>query len=368
MKKMKIRIALYWLVLSVMIVLSGCEKENNEPTPLPPEAGYSTGVFIINEGPFQTGTGTINYLDRFNSGTQEKVFQFANDGIPLGNIVQSMNVEPVTLNAYIAVNNANKIEVVDLNTFISVQTIENIPSPRYIEFGNNGKAYISSWDNTVKVLSTEGFEFFGQIPVGQGPEKMQRVGNTIWVLNQGGFSVDSTITIISTATDEVVTTLQVYPKPTGIQVDENGMVWVMCSGKGWNGFPGIGDSEGHLLCINPENYNFIKDIQFPEVSMHPEKLVINREGDQLYYNYVNGIYRFDTNGNELDQEPLVNRGSMFYGLGLDPEENLVYASDPLDFSQNGWVFRYDANNGNLKDSLQAGIAPGEFYFTKIADK
>lgn len=362
---MKFRTMYLGIFVLMVIGIYSCTKNDSEDPPVVP-AGYSQGIFIINEGPFQTGTGTITFMNRDGSGLQQKIFQDANEGLPLGNIAQSMNLEPAARqDAYVAVNNASKVEVVDMQTFKRKQTIDNINSPRYIQFGPNDKAYISSWDNTVKIVSTTGYEFFGQIAVGSGPEKMALVGSTIWVLNQGGFSVDSTISIINTTDDQLVHTIAVYPKPTGIQVDADGFVWVLCSGKGWNGFPAPDDSEAHLLCIHPETFSILVDLEFPTTSDHPEKLVINKEGDQLFYNHVNGIYRFDTHGNELESTPVVPRSAMFYGLGLDAQTNTLYASDPLDFVQNGRVYRYDAYSGSLIDSISAGIIPAEFYFTGL---
>ncbi|MCD4681660.1 MAG: hypothetical protein K8R86_00140, partial [Bacteroidales bacterium] len=118
------------LLLGSWVIIS-CDKEEDEPPP-PDSSGYSEGVFIVNEGPFQTGTGTVTYLSRDGSGIEDHIFQKANNLIPLGNIVQSMTL--IEDKVYIAVNNANKIEIVSLKTFQSVQTLENITSPRYIAF------------------------------------------------------------------------------------------------------------------------------------------------------------------------------------------------------------------------------------------
>lgn len=357
-------IKLSFIILSFIMV--SCDN-NDDPDPIPIVIdGYSKGIFIVNEGPFQSGTGTITYMSRDGSEVVQKVYQSANMFAPLGNIVQSMNVYPIGgEEAFITVNNANLIEVVNLKSFQSVQSIENIVSPRHFEFSQNGKIYISSWDNTVKILSLNGYESIGQINVGTGPEKMLWTNDKLWVLNQGGFSVDSTISIIDTDTDELIHTLQVYDKPTGIQKDENGMIWVLCSGNGWNGFPGADDSEAHLLCINPDNYNFIKDISFPSTTEHPEKLVINEMKNNLFYNHVDGIYRFDIHDFDLEEHAFIQRNVMFYGLGLDPFSNVIYASDPVDYVQNGWVYRYDANSGAMVDSVEAGVIPGEFFFSNI---
>jgi hypothetical protein len=353
------------ILILTFFVLQSCEEEAEPPLT---NAGYSQGVFIMNEGPFQTGTGTVTYMRRDGTGKVESVFQKSNTGLVLGNIVQSMNVDPQNLNrAYIAVNNANKIVVVDVRTFNREEQILNIELPRYIEFGLNQKAYISCWDNTVKIISTVGYEFFGQVSVGTGPEKMKRIGNQIWVLNKGGLAVDSTISIINTGNDQLVTTLEVYPKPTGIEVDENGMVWVLCSGKGWNGFPDPTDSEAHLLCIDPSDFSFVMDLPFPGTTEHPEDLAINKEGNLLFYTLPDGIYRFDIHGVELEESPFIERSPMFYGLGCDPVSNVLYASDPVDYVQQGWIYRYDVFSGSLQDSIRAGIIPGEFYFSSLSE-
>ncbi|MCF8378348.1 MAG: hypothetical protein K9H49_02150 [Bacteroidales bacterium] len=368
MKKINLKISILTIsFIAIIMFFTSCTKDNQDTPPPTTPIGYTKGVFIINEGPFQSGTGTVTYINRDATEKTDKLFQQSNNLLPLGNIVQSMNVYPIGgEDAFITVNNANKIEVVKLRTFQQVRTIENITSPRYVEFSKTyGKMYVSSWDNTVKIFSLEGYESLGQANVGTGPEKMLELNDKIWVLNQGGFSIDSTISVIDAASQQVVETIQVYAKPTGIVKDESDNVWVICSGKGWNGFPGADDSKGHLVCINPENYSFIKDLEFPTSSEHPEKLVINTERDMLYYNYPDGIYRFDIHDNELPTEAFIPRPNMFYGLGLDQAVNTIYASDPLDYTQNGKVYRYSGYTGEVIDSLDAGVVPGEFYFTPM---
>lgn len=362
--KNKLSIFLGTVLLSSIGLIS-CTKDDPVAPPPTYDFGYSSGVFILNEGPFQSGTGTVNYINRDGSGKVDNIFQQANSLIPLGNIVQSMNVDYFNVgHAFIAVNNANKIEVVSLKTFQQIETIEDIASPRYIVFSPFREAFVSSWDNTVKVIDLDTYKEIDEIAVGTGPEKMlySSTNEQIWVLNQGGFSVDSTISIINAQDHQVLNTIQVYAKPTGILKDKNDHVWVLCSGNGWNGFPGPDDSEGHLLCINSESHTILKDFAFPSTSEHPEKLVINDTGDELYYNSVDGIYKFGIADTVLQTEPFIPRPYMFYGLGLDFLTNYIYASDPLDYVQNGLVYRFDASSGDLIDSIQAGIVPGEFYF------
>jgi streptogramin lyase len=282
-----------------MSLIYGCKDE----TEVPPETtSFQDGIFIVNEGPFGTGTGSITFLARDASLLEHKIYQKANFLEPLGNIVHSMTV--IGDKAYIAVNNASKVEIVNSKTFSKFQTLPNINYPAYILEAGDNKVYISSWEGKIFIVSKDGTESFGMIPVGTGPEKMIKIDGNIWVLNQGGLSVDSTISIIDPDIDQVIQTLDVYPRPTGIRQDAVGKVWVLCSGKG---FWQSGATRGHLVSIDPVGYSIIDDIVFPDTLNHPEELEINNTGNTLFYNYPGGIYRFETNSQSLDQVPFVPR-------------------------------------------------------------
>ena len=53
---------------------------------------------------------------------------------------------------------------------------------------------------------------------------------------------------------------------------------------------------------------------------------------------------------------------MYYALGYDPVSGMIYASDPLDYSQNGRIYRFKAADGTSLGSFEAGIVPGSFWF------
>jgi hypothetical protein len=344
-------------LVTMLIFLNACQKD--EDTPPVTETGYETGIFIINEGQFNSGTGSVTWFDRDGSNRIPKLFQVNNNLLPLGNLAQSMAI--VGGKGFIVVNNANRVWAVSMKTFQNQGSIENVNLPRYIADGGDGSAWLTTWDNKVVIFDPSDLSIKGEVATGTGPEKLMKVNEQMWVLNQGGYGIDSTITIIDIASRQVEKTLEVYPKPTGIQVDQNGYVWVLCSGHGWNGWPDPSDSEGHLLCINPADYTILVDFIFPNSSDHPEKLEINVTGDKLFYVYPGGIFSQTVNAGQLELTAWVQRSGVFYSLGYDPVDQIIYAGDAKDFMQDGWVFRYQ-NNGELKDSLQAGIGPTGFCF------
>ena len=51
----------------------------------------------------------------------------------------------------------------------------------------------------------------------------------------------------------------------------------------------------------------------------------------------------------------------FMTLGVDPVNGDIYASNPLDYQQNGKVYRYRAM-GSLISNMEVGIVPGAFGF------
>lgn len=114
--------------------------------------------------PYFSGTGSISFMKRDGSAIQNNVFQEANSLLPLGNIVQSMRI--VDEIAIIAVNNANKVVMATASNFQHLETIENIDYPSYVIDAGENKAYVSSWDNSIKILSTENTSYLGQIEVG----------------------------------------------------------------------------------------------------------------------------------------------------------------------------------------------------------
>jgi len=52
---------------------------------------------------------------------------------------------------------------------------------------------------------------------------------------------------------------------------------------------------------------------------------------------------------------------LFYSLAIDPKSSVIYASDAIDYQQNGLILRFKPD-GTLIDSSRAGIIPGRFVF------
>jgi len=348
-----IKSTLVLMALAVNVMFTACNKDEDTAV----KGAYSNGVFIVNEGTFQGGTGTITYFNPDSNLVKQDIFEAVN-GRPLGNIAQNMTI--YNGKGFIVVNNAGKVEVVDVATFKSEGTITNLINPGQFLVIDGKKAYVSDWIGHVAVVDLSTNTVSKTIPAGTGPDMMAKSGTFVYVANSGGLGSDSTVTVIDFMSDQVVKTIHVGDAPSGMVTDGNGKIWVLCKGIGFAGWPMPGDTPGKLVRIDPLTQNIDFTYSFSSTGDHPEKLVINKQKSILYFLFNNGIYRLNIALGSSSPEQLVNR--YFYSLGYENKTGYLYASDPKDYTGNGLVVRIKAEDGSLIDSIQAGIVPRAFAF------
>src|SRR5687767_12691559 len=106
-----------FLTIAVLsFLISSCDDDDNKP-----KGEFEHGVFVVNEGNFQHADGSISYINPSSGEVSYDLFGAVNSGRALGDVVQSMTID--NDQAYIVVNNSNKIEVVNANTFKASYTI-----------------------------------------------------------------------------------------------------------------------------------------------------------------------------------------------------------------------------------------------------
>jgi YVTN family beta-propeller protein len=336
--------------------LSSCKKDEEDNT-----GKYSKGVFVTNEGPFQTGTGTVSFINRDNNTIENDVFEAINNR-PLGNIVQSATYHNGKI--YVVVNNADKIEIVDADDFKEVGVINGLKLPRFILPVSSNKAYVSQWgtgglQGEIKVIDLNSNTITKTIATGKGAEALLKKDNFVYVTNGGGLDNNNTVTVIDINTDAVVATLTVGDNPNSIQLGANGNLYVLCSGKWKSDFSAL-ETKGALYVISSNTQAGVTGYNFNSDFSQPTDLVINPSGNKLYYNYDGAVYTQDISASVLQLNALVNRN--FYSLGYDPTTNYLYAGDAGNFTSSGKVLRYNSTTGAVVDSFDAGIAPNGFLF------
>lgn len=346
---------LFLALLTVGISFTSCTEDegvNFQPLPL---GDYQNGVLISNEGPFGTGAGTVSFISEDFSTTAHTVYQTVNDD-NLGNIVQSIGF--TDSKAYIIANNSHKATIVNRYSFEKETTIETgLNNPR--AFVTNGiKGYISNWgdaadatDDFIAVIDLLTNTIESTIPVGEGPEKMLVVNNTLYVSHKGGWGQNNIISIINTS-DNTVNTLTVGDVPDEMILDTENNIWVLCEGvPAWTG----SETGGKLIKINTSD-NSLEITHELSASVHPNSL--SYEAGILYYAINGNVFVMDENAIELPTTPLLN--TPVYTMAV--KNNRLYTTDAADFSSNGTLTIFDINDTTEIQSITVGVIPGGIYF------
>lgn len=272
-----------WTLLSTVcfatLVICSCKK-NDEAEPVVVAPVKDDAVYIVNEGSFGSGNGTIDYYSAKADSIANDIFGYVN-AIPLGDVVQSMAV--YNGRGYICVNNSQKLQVVNLADFSDFGSSGGFQGPRYFLGISNARGYVSDWfSDHVKVVDLTTLAVIDSIKTGSGPEQMVMVNQTVYVANVGGYGNDSTVTVINTLTNSVITTIQTGINPNSLQVDTNGNIWVLCGGTiGPDFIGGTGDDRaGSLVRINSLNNTIDKTFAMTSAE-HPIKLAI--DGSKAYF-------------------------------------------------------------------------------------
>lgn len=315
------------------------------------------GLFITNEGNFQYGNATLSYYDPSTNTVQNEVFFRAN-GMKLGDTAQSMCVYGDK--GWIVVNNSHVIFAIDLNTFKEVGRIENLPSPRYIHFVNDEKAYVTQiWDNRIFVVNPKTYSITGQIKV---PGMAMESGSTEQMVQYGKYvfcncwSYQNRIIKIDTEIDRVVGELTVGIQPTSLVIDKYDRMWTVTDG-GYEGSP-YGYEAPALFCIDAATFKIEKQFKF-RLNDTPSEIQLNGTRDTLYW--INrDIWRMDVTAERIPVRPFLEyRDTKYYGLTVNPANSEVYVADAIDYQQQGIIYRYTPQ-GQMVDEFYVGITPGAF--------
>jgi YVTN family beta-propeller protein len=342
------------LFLSALFVLSSCEDDK-------PKGAYEDGVFITNEGAFGNNNGSVSFYSYGADNVTNNIFITKNERA-LGDVVQSICTTDEK--AFIVVNNSNKVEVVDRNTFKEIQTIEDVSGPRYMA-STGTKGYLSCWgDNTVKVIDLNSMSVSKSIPVGAGPEKMLIANNKLFVANAGGWGTDSTISVIDITTEAIVASIPVKYSPRDLALDKDGYIWALCFGKVVYdpiSYALVEETPSMIYKIDATTNTVLLEIKLFD-TQHPTTLDIDKDGSTLYFGSgfgFGGIYKLIVEGSSATATQIA--ADYAYGFAYDQNSDILFVLVAPDFSGAGTLFRY-ATDGTKLGEYSVGIGPNGASF------
>jgi DNA-binding beta-propeller fold protein YncE len=276
----------------------------------------------------------------------------------LGDVAQSMVIRDSI--GWIVVNNSHVVFAININTFKEVGRITNLTSPRYIHFISDEKAYITQiWDNRIFIVNPKKYEITGYIECpgmemeNGSTEQMVQFGDYVFV---NCWSNQNRILKIDTRSDAVVDELIVGIQPTSLRLDCNNKLWTITDG-GSEDSP-YGYEAPSLYCIDAESFTIEKEFKF-DYGDTPSEVQLNGSKDKLYW-INDDIWEMDVTADQTPVRPfLPYKGTIYYGLTVDPHSGDVYIADAIDFVQPGMIYRY-SEDGELLDEFYSGVIPGAF--------
>ena len=337
------------LLWGLVLLAGACMEYGPQPEEAFDRSGR--GVFITCEGNFMWDNASLSYYDPRTREVENNVFLRAN-GMKLGDVAQSMALHDGK--GYVVVNNSGVIYVIDPATFRITGLIEEVVSPRYIHFVDEKTAYVTDlYDPRISVVDTRTNRIRTRIDMNghRSTEQMVQVGNRLFV---NCWSYDNKILVVDTQTERLVDSLTVGWQPNSLLLDGNGKLWTATDGR---------DGEAPALWrIDPATLEIERRFELP-ADTPPSKLTLDARNNRIYF-IARDVWRIEADAESLPATPfLPYAGTLYYGLGVDPDTAELYVADAIDYVQHAAVYRFSPD-GQAVDTLRVGIIPGSFCFKR----
>ncbi|MBK9390194.1 MAG: hypothetical protein IPN68_08390 [Bacteroidetes bacterium] len=341
-----------FLIASIFVLFSSCIKDNGDSGSFL----SGNGVFLINEGNFMGGNGSLSFYSYDSARIYNDLFLNVN-GRPLGDVPNSMAISGERI--YIVVNNSGKIEVVDKNTLESVKTITGLKAPRQISIISSSKAYVSSmYSDSVTVLDLSDNSISGYINLRRTSEAIAVLRNRAFIANWIG---GKEVIVINTDNNKVIDSIEVATEPESMVIDKDKTLWVLCNG-GW-----MRENFAELISVSTSTNDIEKKLVFPSKLSSPSCLQIDGTGSTLYY-MESGVRKMKTDASSVPSTAafIPEAGHYFYKMAVNPVNGDVLVTDAVDYQQKGHLLIYNST-GTLKSDERTDIIPGMMYFRLNSD-
>lgn len=378
MKKQK-----WLLVAALALSLFACEPDQ----PVKPE-GFTvgTGVFVLNEGVYQSANSSLTFYDPDGDTVINNLFKKVNFDLTqsLGDVAQSLAMAEGKL--FIVVNNSNYIYKMDANT-IRIDTtkpykLQDFYSPREMHIVAPNKAYVTDlMGKELWIVNPQDMTHAGSVAMGKTTEKMVQVGNELYVSNWSHYYdatvINNTVQVVDVNNDVKVAEITVGKEPNTMAVDKDGHVWVLCEGATWEA-----DSEKPTLWeIDPVlktaqcRYSFEdtvdaqtgETVSFTATCMKADPqgrnlYVVVSEVDEYGFSSDSEVRRFDVASMAFSESfRIPAEGKTFYNMAVDPTSGELYVSCIGNPTANGTICRY-TSDGVLLSTFEAGLFPSAMLF------
>ncbi|WP_080780155.1 YncE family protein [Chryseobacterium phocaeense] len=338
----------FFLAFTLLLGIVSCSSDNDDEQ----EIFYGNGFLISNEGTFGKPEGDVTFVSADLNLKQDNVFSLNNGGAKLGDVLQMIAYRGE--NAYLLLNNSNKIQVVNRYNFKAVgQVTAELNSPRYMAFANNNM-YVTNdkygGAKYVSIYKASDGSFIKKISFTDAAERIVEAGNNIFVQN-ASFGFGNKISYINTSTNEVQSTITL---PDGININKiisnNQNVYAIAADAANSYIYQISSAGG---ITKTTTLTGIVDAKNLEIS-----------NGKFYFSSGKSVYAMDMTATTAPSTPLftvansVDQYSALYGFSVINDK--IFTSDSNGFTQDSKIVVY-STTGAIIRAFTAGIGSNGVY-------
>lgn len=336
------QLKLFGYAFTLALSIISCNRDNENFDTIIQEDGYRKGILVANEGNFGRPNANISYISSDLSQIDNDLYTTIN-GENLGDVLQNVGFNGN--DAYFVANNSNKIIVADRYTFTKKSEItEEINQPRYITFNNHNAYITNSTGNYVSIYNTSNHSFIKKIEIFDTVERIESVGNYVFVQN-AAWGSGNKITQISTQSNEITDIITLNEVINKITAYQNSLYAITSDGN--NSYIYQIDNEGDIVktisltgIANAKNLEIDNDIFYFTAGIGVYAMPISATSPNLVFNVKD------------------NGWSTLYGFNVI--DNLIYTSDAQGFTQGSEINVY-TTSGTLVKTFTAGMGTNAFY-------
>ncbi len=389
---------LFGAMLLSAVVLSSCDKENNDfqnnsnkeesENPIKPSYATNFKFLTINGESTYGDPATISFVTHDNEITEDKYYE-TNSALIGGNVTSVKLIGDTLYAVHTQMDNRYytdcAVELLDPSTLQSLKkipfgyselgfelsscAIESIGGGDFLLAGTLFYSAGGDGDNiAVASLNEEKFvksSFRADFPIRIAHkigDKILLAGNRnngrnskIAILDKNNIS-ESGLTILK---DEV----NIFDGNSHSVIDKNNKMWLLTHNV----------QSAKLYCIDVENSRIEHEIQLPYVitSLTSAGLTINSAKDKLYIRAVRAFYTVDVDSPSEPEDvvfeyftPVVSGGMNVVELKMTEDDKLVFLNQKLENGAKSVVLEFDPITWEQTNEYEVGISASQIYVPK----
>lgn len=344
MKISKLLSAIFAIVLLFTI---SCR--NDDPIVEPqPKGAYENGVIMANEGNFGSPTASVSFISNDFLTVENNIYSNNNAGAALGDVLQSIGFEGD--NAYLILNNSNKIEIVNRYSFKKVGTVTTqLSQPRYIAFAANNYYVTNSSGSSkfVNVYSTATNTFVKKIDLTNSGERIMEVGGKIVVQN-ASFGSGKKLTFINPTTNTIESELIIPNGNIQKTVSNGGNIYTIASTS----------TDSYIYKVTPAGA-ISSTINLTGIA---NAMNLEIDGTKFFFSSGSKVYTMEMNSTVVPTTPIITLADTSWSAlyGFNVIDGKIYISNANGFTADSTVDIY-STTGTVLKKVTTGKGTSGFY-------